>query len=217
MNREQLQLYFIMGSQNVEEHDPLVVLEEALRGGITLFQFREKGENALTGEDKLNFAKACQALCKKYHIPFIVNDDVNLAIALDADGVHVGQDDANANAVREKIGLNKILGISTHSLTEVTAAINAGADYVGIGPVFATTSKPDANYPAGTTLIEQTAVTYPSLPIVGIGGITIDNCQTVIKAGADGVSLISAIATHEEPFVATRQLLHVLQQVAKIT
>ncbi|QOV13446.1 thiamine phosphate synthase [Viridibacillus arvi] len=206
-----------MGSQNVEEHDPLVVLEEALRGGITLFQFREKGENALTGEDKLNFAKACQALCKKYHIPFIVNDDVNLAIALDADGVHVGQDDANANAVREKIGLNKILGVSTHSLTEVTAAINAGADYVGIGPVFATTSKPDANYPAGTTLIEQTAVTYPSLPIVGIGGITIDNCQTVIKAGADGVSLISAIATHEEPFVATRQLLHVLQQVANIT
>lgn len=208
-----------MGNQNVEERDPLIVLEEALRGGITFFQFREKGENGLIGEDKIIFAKACQALCKKHSVPFIVNDDVNLAIALDADGVHVGQDDANANAntVREKIGADKILGVSTHSLTEVTVAIAASADYVGIGPIYATTSKADAKSPAGTTLIEQTATKYPTLPIVGIGGITIDNCQTVIRAGADGISLISAIATHEEPFVATRQLLHVLQQVAKIS
>ncbi|MBK3494668.1 thiamine phosphate synthase [Viridibacillus sp. YIM B01967] len=216
MNREQLQLYFIMGSQNTGQRDPLVVLEEALRGGITIFQLREKGADSLTGQDKIQFAKACQALCKKYHVPFIINDDVDLAIALDADGVHVGQEDASANVIRGKIGPKKILGVSTHSLVEVTAAIEDGADYVGIGPIYATTSKSDAKPPAGTALIVQTTTVYPDLPLVGIGGITIDNCQTVIRSGADGISLISAIAAHEEPFVATRQILHVLQQQTKI-
>lgn len=98
-----LSVYFIMGSNNCTK-DPLQVLREALEGFITIFQFREKGEGALTGEERICFAKELQAICKEYGVPFIVNDDVELALELDADGVHVGQDDEGITSVREKMG-----------------------------------------------------------------------------------------------------------------
>lgn len=134
-----LQVYFIMGSNNCTK-DPLAILKEALDGGVTLFQFREKGEGALTGEDRVRFAKKLQALCKEYGVPFIVNDDVELAIELDADGVHVGQDDEGITSVREKMG-NKIIGVSTHTIEEAKWAIENGADYLGVGPIFPTSTK----------------------------------------------------------------------------
>lgn len=201
-----------MGSQNVVDQDPLIVLEEALRGGITFFQFREKGTGSKIGEEKIQFAKECQALCKSYHVPFIVNDDVSLAIELDADGVHIGQDDADALETRQAIGEDKILGISAHSLKEVAAAIEADADYIGVGPVYATTSKEDAEAPTGTALISKTTITYPELPVVGIGGITKNNVQNVLQAGADGISVISAIASQQDVFNATQLLLSALSK-----
>ncbi|MFS0576044.1 thiamine phosphate synthase [Sporosarcina sp. 179-K 3D1 HS] len=202
--KEQLKLYFIMGSNNTGDAKPLDVLEAALRGGVTCFQLREKGEGALTGEEKREFALACQQLCKQYNVPFIVNDDVELAMAIDADGVHVGQDDEEAGRVREQLGPHKILGVSTHTLDEVEKAIAAGADYVGMGPVYATISKADAKPVAGTELIRKTTLIHPDLPIVGIGGITLDNFAPVIQAGASGVSLISAIASSHNPYETAR-------------
>lgn len=194
-----------MGSTNTGSTDPLKVLEEALRGGVTCFQLREKGPSALNGNEKHAFAQHCKSLCAQYGIPFIVNDDIELAIAVDADGVHIGQDDEPATLVREKIGANKILGVSTHTQSEVEEAIAAGADYVGIGPIYATGSKADAKPVAGTDFLQLTHEKFPDLPIVGIGGITLINFAPVIAAGAAGVSIISAIASAEDPYQLTVQ------------
>ena len=192
MKREDLQLYFIMGSENAKQREPLVILEEALRAGITMFQFREKGPHALTGQAYENFARDCQKLCQQYHVSFIVNDDVDLALKLQADGIHVGQDDTPISIVREKVG-DILLGISVHSDAELQVALQYGADYVGIGPIFATRSKHDANAPGGTAFLQQVRLHHPELPIVAIGGIDNTNAQLVVEAGADGVAVISAI------------------------
>ncbi|WP_043933224.1 thiamine phosphate synthase [Bacillus sp. EB01] len=202
--KELLKVYFIAGSNNclkqLEE-----VLEEAIKGGITLFQFREKGTNALKGEDRTNLARRLFNICKQYNVPFIVNDDVDLALAINADGVHIGQDDGCAEEVRKRIG-DKLLGVSAHSEKEVQLAIQAGADYVGIGPIFSTTTKEDAKSARGTSLIKELRKKGYDIPIVGIGGITTSNAASVIEAGADGVSVITAISLDENTIDAARQL-----------
>ncbi|MEG6617548.1 thiamine phosphate synthase [Peptococcaceae bacterium 1198_IL3148] len=202
--RELLKLYFIMGTNNCRQQ-PLQVLKDAIAGGITLFQFREKGANALTGEAKYQFAKKAQALCQQAGVPFIVNDDVDLALALDADGVHVGQDDEMAANVRKKIG-DKILGVSVHNLEQTRLAIEQGADYVGLGPVFPTNTKADAKAVQGTTLIKSLVKNNIQIPIVGIGGITPKNAKEVMAAGADGVSVITAISLADSVFYSTKKL-----------
>ncbi|WP_082332540.1 thiamine phosphate synthase [Lysinibacillus contaminans] len=192
MKRENLQLYFIMGSENAKQREPLVILKEALQAGITMFQFREKGPNALTGHAYEHFAHDCLKLCQQYHVPFIVNDDVELALKLKADGIHIGQDDLHISLVREKIG-DMLIGISVHTDAELQIALQYKADYVGIGPIFATRSKNDANVPSGTAFLQQVRLKHPDLPIVAIGGIDNANARTVVEAGSDGVAVISAI------------------------
>lgn len=202
--REQLKLYFIMGSINCTQ-DPKQVLLEAIKGGITMFQFREKGISALTGREKTNLARDLQELCRKHGIPFIVNDDIELAVALNADGVHIGQDDADAKQVREKIG-DKILGVSAHTLAEVKKAMADGADYIGAGPIYPTLTKLDAEPVKGTALIEEVRNSGILVPIVGIGGIQADNAHEVIEAGADGVSVITAISLSENVYESAAAL-----------
>lgn len=203
--REALKVYFIMGKANCRK-DPVEVLKEAIAGGITFFQFREKGEGALIGEEKYALAKKLQSLCKEHRIPFIVNDDLELAIALDADGVHIGQEDEPAETVRNQIGDNKILGVSVHTPEEAEAALSAGADYFGIGPVYPTKTKADAKPSRGTALIEELRSQGIAVPIVGIGGITSENAATVVEAGADGVSVITAISLADSPHLAAKAL-----------
>ncbi|EEL58026.1 Thiamine-phosphate pyrophosphorylase [Bacillus cereus Rock4-2] len=200
-----LQVYFIMGSNNCTR-DPLAVLKEALDGGVTLFQFREKGEGSLIGEDRVRFAKELQTLCKEYSVPFIVNDDVELAIELDADGVHVGQDDEGITSVREKMG-DKIIGVSAHTIEEARFAIENGADYLGVGPIFPTSTKKDTKAVQGTKGLAYFREQGITVPIVGIGGITIENTAAVIEAGADGVSVISAISLAESAYESTKKLV----------
>lgn len=195
--KQQLSVYFIMGTANTTRQ-PLDVVKEAIQGGITMFQFREKGEKALQGDEKKQLARQIQALCQEANVPFIVNDDVQLAIDLDADGVHVGQEDTNAKDVRERIG-NKILGVSTHNLDEVKQAMKDGADYVGMGPVYPTETKKDTRSVQGVSLITEVRRHGFQIPIVGIGGITYDNAAPVIQAGADGISIISAISQSADP------------------
>lgn len=192
MNRKDLQLYFIMGTGNCVHEEPITVLEKALQHGITMFQLREKGPNALTGQAYEDFARHCQKLCQQYHVPFIINDDVELAIKLGADGIHIGQEDFPVCKIREKIG-QMILGVSVHSEAELQTAKQYGLDYVGIGPIFATTSKSDANPPSGTTFLQSVRSKSPELPIVAIGGINCFNAPSVLQAGADGIAVISAL------------------------
>ncbi|WP_226086987.1 thiamine phosphate synthase [Mesobacillus sp. S13] len=192
--RSMLKLYFIAGSTNCFK-DPVKVLEEAIRGGITIFQYREKGEGCLEKIEKLELGKKLQRLCQGNGIPFIVNDDIELALELDADGVHIGQEDEDTAQVRRKIG-NKILGVSVHNLEEAEKAKLAGADYFGVGPIFPTATKKDTRAVQGTVFLEQ--LKNFGVPIVGIGGINADNSGAVMAAGADGVSVITAISQAED-------------------
>lgn len=191
-------IYFIMGTENAGKRNPITVLEEALSSGISHFQLREKGPSALTGCELEKFARNCQQLCRVNKVPFIINDDVALACKIDADGVHIGQDDEETSVVRRKIGREKILGVSVHSVQEAALAVSAGADYVGMGPVFPTRSKKNAKSPAGVTGILSVKSLYPKLPVIGIGGITPDNAELVWAAGAEGVAVISAITDAED-------------------
>lgn len=208
--KEQLRMYFIMGSNNCQK-DPFDVLTEAIEGGITLFQFREKGQGALSGKEKYAFAKELQAICRKHRIPFIVNDDVELALELDADGVHIGQEDERADLVRKKIG-DKILGVSAHNLEEARRAIEQGADYLGVGPIFPTSTKEDAKEAQGVVVLRTLREHGLSIPIVGIGGITPHNAKEVIVAGADGVSVISAISLAASPRENARMLVKAVRE-----
>lgn len=203
--RELLQVYLIMGSNNCRK-DPVQVLAEAIAGGITMFQYREKGTGALVGGDRLALASKLRNMCREHGVPFIVNDDVDLALALNADGVHVGQEDETAAAVRQRIGNDRILGVSAYDLAEAEAAVRVGADYLGVGPLFATQTKEDAKSASGLEVLGAMRSDGLSIPIVGIGGITPDNTQEVVRAGADGVSVITAITHAEDVRAATEAL-----------
>lgn len=204
MNREQLAVYFIAGTPNCPQ--PIEqVLTEAVAGGITMFQFREKGEGALTGKAKKETALRLQAICRKAGIPFIVNDDIELAVEIGADGVHIGQEDEAASVVRKQL-TNGIVGVSVHTKDEFKQAIQDGADYVGTGPVYATATKTDTRPVAGTELIRWMKQQAPLFPVVGIGGITLENAGDVFLAGADGISVITAISMAENPASAASYL-----------
>lgn len=140
--RAHLPLYLVMGSVNCRM-DPVQVAEEALAGGVSVLQYREKGRGALIGDDKKRLGAELQAVCKRHGVPFIVNDDLELALELGADGIHIGQQDERADRVRSRIG-DLMLGVSAHTVEEVRLAIEQGADYLGIGPIYPTQSKEDA-------------------------------------------------------------------------
>jgi len=195
-----------MGTVNVGEKDPLEVLEAALKGGITTFQLREKGPGALVGNELKEFAIQCKSLCNEYNVPFIINDDVNLALEIDADGVHIGQDDGVIADVRGKIGADKVLGVSAHTVTEALAAVDAGANYIGVGPLYQTTSKDDAQAIVGPERLSEIKEQLPGFPMVGIGGLSERKITAVILAGASGVSLISAITNADNVEETTRRI-----------
>ncbi|MFD1991915.1 thiamine phosphate synthase [Paenibacillus nicotianae] len=203
--RQYLRLYLVMGSVNCTR-PPEEVLTSAIAGGITLFQFREKGVGALTGQAYYQLGERLQQICKTHQIPFIVNDDIELAIALDADGIHVGQDDAPAEGIRARLGYNKMIGVSAHNVTEARQAIQDGADYLGIGPIYPTISKADAQAVQGTSTITALKNYHIDIPVVGIGGIHAHNAEPIFTAGADGIAVISAIAGQDNVEQATQQL-----------
>ncbi|WP_208586005.1 thiamine phosphate synthase [Gracilibacillus suaedae] len=198
MKRDLLQVYFILGSNNTEQ-DPLYVLEEALKGGITLFQFREKGRDALTGEAKKQLAIDMKKLCHQYDVPFLVNDDVDLALEIEADGVHVGQEDMSIHEVRKIVPANWFIGVSSTNVREAVQAKNDGADYIGVGPILSTNTKADAKKPIGAEGLREIRDNVGGLPIVAIGGIQLGDVIELMRAGADGISIISAISQSPNP------------------
>ncbi|MGV2928964.1 thiamine phosphate synthase [Macrococcus capreoli] len=191
-DRKLLRVYFIAGSQDTTDGDIKRVLQEALEAGITMFQFREKGARALTGEAKEALARELFALCKASNVPFIVNDDVALAKKIDADGIHLGQDDEKIEHIIEDFN-DKIIGLSVSNFAEYDQSDLTHVDYIGVGPVYETSSKSDAKKPGGIELIRKMRLYDEEIPIVAIGGITSTNCEMIIDAGADGISTISSI------------------------
>ena len=192
-NKELLKLYFICGTTTCLGKDLYTVVEDALKGGITLFQFREKGKGALEGKEKLKLAIKLKNLCKKYNVPFIVNDDIELALEIDADGVHVGQDDLGVDEIR-KLMPNKIIGLSIGNEEELKQSKVEYVDYVGVGPVYVTQSKDDAGGAIGYEGLELMRKLLPQMPLVAIGGIQTQHIKDVMKTNVDGVSIISAIS-----------------------
>lgn len=211
ISKDVLSLYFIMGSQDCKHHPPLSILKRAIEGGITCFQFREKGSH-LNMRETLALGQALRAECRKHRIPFIVNDRIDVALLLEADGVHVGQEDIPAKDVRRLVGHDMWIGVSARTMEEATEAIRDGADYIGVGPMYPTRSKRDAKPPVGTrgvrTLRRQLG---DSFPIVAIGGIDHTNASAIMYAGADGIAVISAIAGQDDPADAARQLSFAIQ------
>ncbi|WP_080875503.1 thiamine phosphate synthase [Oceanobacillus timonensis] len=190
-NRNSLRKYFIMGSQNCHRN-PEAVLQEALAAGITAFQFREKGSGSLNGEEKLQLGKRLREQCRKYEVPFFVNDHIELAAKLEADGIHVGQDDTPVQEVRAKFP-DKIIGLSISTQAELDQSPLDLVDYIGVGPIFATSTKEDAKEVVGLEWIHTIRSQFPAIPIVAIGGIHVENAHSAIEAGVDGVSFITAI------------------------
>lgn len=193
-----------MGSQNCTR-EPAKILEEAIQGGITAFQYREKGAGSLTGKAKFELGKQLREICRNNDVLFFVNDDIDLVEPLDADGIHVGQDDMPVEDLYKKFP-NKIIGLSVSNNDEVNQSPIELVDYIGAGPMFTTTTKEDAKKPVGVEWIKTLRNRFPLLPIVGIGGITIENAHSVIEAGADGVSIISAITKAENIKKTVRKL-----------
>lgn len=183
--------------------DFLPAVERALSGGATAVQFRSK---LLDDGPFLTLAQRVKSACDLHAVPFIVNDRVDVALALGADGVHVGVDDLPIPAVRGVIGVQAIIGYSPASEDQTAAAKSLGADYVGLGPVFSTGSKDDAGEAIGLDAVRRRA-SLAQLPVVGIGGIDADNAPDVIAAGADGVAVISAILRSENPRSSAAGLL----------
>lgn len=202
--RRHLQMYLVLGSANCLA-EPGWVVQEALAGGATMIQFREKGRDALTGAPRIELARRLQDQCRRAGVPFIVNDDVELALELDVDGVHIGQDDESAASVRARIG-NRMLGVSAHTIEEARCAILQGADYLGVGPIYPTISKDDAHAVQGSAILHEMRKAGIHVPIVGIGGITKDRVEEVIHAGADGIAVISAVTRAERIRAAVEEL-----------
>ncbi len=185
-NKEILKLYFICGTTTCNNKNLEQVVEEALRGGITSFQFREKGDGALVGFQKEELAREIQKLCKLYQVPFIINDDIELAVKLDADGVHVGQGDGDVEKIR-KLLPDKIIGLSVgHS----------------------TISKNNAGGAIGYKGLKKMRELVPEIPIVAIGGIKKEDIKNIAATGVEGVSIISAISYSENIQQTVEQMIN---------
>lgn len=176
-------------------------VEKALKGGVTFVQLREK---KLEKESFLKEAKEIKLLCKRYNVPFVINDNIDIALTIDADGVHVGQSDMEAGSVREKLGRNKIVGVSVQTIEQAVLAEKRGADYLGVGAVFPTDSKEDAVDVSHETL--QEICKAVNIPVIAIGGISRDNIIKLKGSGICGIAVISAIFAQGDIERATEEL-----------
>ena len=201
VKKESLLLYAITDRYWLNGRTLQSVVEEALEGGATFLQLREK---KLDGEHFLEEAKELQGLCRKYGVPFIINDNVEVALAMGADGIHVGQHDMEAGDVRALLGPDKILGVSAQTVEQAVLAEKRGADYLGVGAVFPTGSKDDAEEVSHDTLREICEAV--SIPVVAIGGISQQNVKQLSGSGISGIAVISAIFAQKDIKAATALL-----------
>ncbi|WP_302367177.1 thiamine phosphate synthase [Brachyspira aalborgi] len=195
-----------IGKQNLYEQ-----VESALKGGATCVQLREKN---LDEELFLEEAIKIKSLCKKYGIPFLVNDNVDIAIKCEADGVHVGQEDTAVSKVRKLVGDKMIIGVSVQNINEALESIKNGADYLGVGAMFSTSTKLDANVIPFENL--KSICNAVNIPVVAIGGIGKNNIMKLAGSGADGVALVSAIFGAKNIEVECRELRRLSEQIIKL-
>lgn len=200
-DKNSLLLYAVTDRTWLGEETLYEQVEKALQGGATFIQLREK---ELDEEHFLQEAIEIQALCRRYKVPFVVNDNVQIALDMNADGVHVGQSDMEAGNVRELLGPDKIIGVSAQTVEQALLAQERGADYLGVGAVFPTTSKDDAAEVSKETLKDICEAV--DIPVVAIGGINQNNVLELQGSGIAGVAVISAIFAQKDIRTATAKL-----------
>ena len=190
---KELKLYLVTDSDILRDRDFYKSIEAALKGGVTMLQLREKNAS---GKEFLKKAVRLRELTRKYDVKFIINDRVDIAMLCDADGVHVGQSDIPADKVRQLLGPNKIIGVSARTVEEARTAKENGADYLGVGAMFTTTTKLDAKAVSIEKLMEIKE--NVNLPIVAIGGLNLNNIEMLKQCNIDGYAVVSAILKAED-------------------
>ena len=201
---------YLVTDRNLSRGRSLIsIVEAAVRGGVTCVQLREK--DCATGEF-IEQALSIHDFLKKNRVPLIINDRIDVALAVKAEGVHLGQSDMPLSLAKSILKDSMLIGISAESHEDAVEAEKGGADYIGVSPIFATPTKTDTAPPlglAGLGRIKQTV----KIPLVGIGGLNIDNAGDVIRCGGDGVAVVSAIVAADDPEKATRELKDVISKV----
>jgi thiamine-phosphate pyrophosphorylase len=201
VNKDAMRLYAVTDRMWLGDKSLINQVEECIKGGVTFVQIREK---TIAFEEYVTLAKEIKKVTDKYHVPYVINDDVEVAIACGADGVHVGQQDMEASDVREKIGKDRILGVSVQTVMQALLAEEKGADYLGVGAVFSTSTKLDADAVSYETL--KSICNAVSIPVVAIGGISKETIMKLKGSGVDGVAVVSAIFAQDDIDAATKEL-----------
>ena len=205
-----MRLYAVTDRAWVRKQSLYEQVEAALKGGASCVQLREK---ELNGEDFLREALELSTLCKRYRVPFFINDNVDVAIRCHADGIHVGQEDMQAAQVRQRVGPDMMIGVSVHSVAEALEAVRNGADCLGAGAVFATSTKTDVQTMPRETL--RAICQAVNIPVVAIGGINKENIAALSGTGVDGVALVSAIFGADDIEGACRELRALSEEMVR--
>ena len=202
MKKFDTKLYFITDSTDYEEEEFLSRVEEALKGGITLLQLREKNKDTRA---YINLAEKVHKLAKKYNVPLIIDDRIDVAMATGAEGVHLGQSDMPVDIARKILGEDVIIGATAKTVPEATEAYKKGADYLGVGAIYPTTTKVKTVLTSVETL--QDICKSVSIPVNAIGGLNKDNIDVLKDADIAGICVVSAIMKAKSPFDATKELI----------
>ena len=194
-------VYLVTDSRDKSEEEFLAIIEEAIKGGTSIVQLREKTAST---KDFYELALKVKEITSRYDVPLLINDRIDIALAIDSEGVHIGQDDMPADIARAIIGDEKILGVSASTVDEAVKAQKDGADYIGSGAIFPTSTKDDADSVSKDELKE--IVNSIDIPVVAIGGITLENAQELKDTGISGFSVVSAIMGAKDPQEASKKL-----------
>jgi thiamine-phosphate pyrophosphorylase len=209
MNHVDLSLYLVTDRGLSNGRSLEFIVKEAIKGGVTIVQLREKD---LSSRNFYNVAKSLMAMLKPFNVPLIINDRLDIALAVNADGLHIGQSDLPYAIARKLLGKDKIIGLSVETIEQAHKANKLDVDYIGLSPVFSTNTKLDINTPLGLSGIKEIA-NFTKHKTVAIGGINSSNAANVLTSGADGIAVVSAIVSHNNPREAASNLKSIIEKV----
>jgi thiamine-phosphate pyrophosphorylase len=206
-------VYLVTDTQLAADRPLGLIVAAAIRGGAKIIQYRDKGAST---RKMVETARSLSSLCHDMGACFLINDRLDVALAVDADGVHIGQDDMPVGAARKLLGSGRLIGVTVHNLDELRAAEEENVNYLSVAPVFATSTKPDHQLPLGLEGLKALAA-ISRKPLVAIGGISHSNAAEVILSGAHGICVVSSIITAADPEKATRELYRIVKEAKAVS
>lgn len=209
-------LYLVIGPENCHAHSMEDIVREAIDGGVSLVQYRNKSTNL---DDQIKDVRSLLEITKTHHIPLLVNDNVDVALATKADGVHLGQSDIDAKVAREKLGDNAIIGLTVKNMNHVKAAPLEVLDYLGVGGIFPTSSKNNPDAPIGLDGLREMVTSiaaHSGILTTAIAGLNEDNCEEVVKCGVNGIAIISSICNSASPKHTAQSIRSKIDRAMKV-